>query len=129
MVIVHDVEVGPPTKIEPKKSAVIARAQAAIQARDLMSDPESPFAFEKLCTCTKKEKVENTRLYKAAVDLVADPADLDPETTEGFAIDAQSQLAKMGETSGEEVREDENDVDAEEAADDPIVDRTLQYLM
>jgi len=96
-VVVHDVNIGPPSKIEPKKSAVLARASAAIQARQLLDDPHSEFAFDKLCTCTKKEKVENTKRYREAVDLVTDETDLDPETAEGFAIKAQSKLAKMEE--------------------------------
>jgi hypothetical protein len=114
-VVVHDVNIGPPSKIEPKKSAVLARASASIQAQELLSDPHSEFAFDKLCTCTKKEKVENTKLYREAADLISDETDVDPETAEGFAIDAQSRLAKMGENVVDaEVEEDDDASDDEE---------------
>jgi hypothetical protein len=112
-VVVHDIDIGSPSKIEPKKSAVLARASAAIQARQLLGDPQSEFAFDKLCTCTKKDKVENVKLYRDAADLISDETDLDPETAEGFAIDGQSKLAKM-EESLVDVEVDEDDVSDEE---------------
>lgn len=96
--MVHDTDVGGPSIIMPKTSAALARASASIRAQAILEDPASEFFFDKICSCTKKEKAENPKVYQAAIDLISDPTDLDPETAEGFAINAQSQLMRLEET-------------------------------
>lgn len=93
-VTIHGIDVGPPGSIQPKTSPVLARAEASVSARKLLEDPMSEFFFEKLCTCSAEEKKQGAEVYQAAVDVVTDEGDLNPETVEGFAISAQDQLLR-----------------------------------
>jgi hypothetical protein len=115
-VVVHDIDIGPPVYIKPKTSAVLARAMASLSAKSLLEDPMSQFHFDKVCTCSRNEKAEKTKLYSAAADLVADENDLNTETVEGFAITAQSQLVQMGSDghSGGEVDDSESSENEDE---------------
>lgn len=101
-VVVHDIDIGTPAYIPPKTTSVLARATASLGAKALLEDPKSPFFFEKVCSCSSKDKVENAARYKAAGDLVADENDLNTETVEGFATSAQSELARMGDDKGDD---------------------------
>ncbi|PVG02206.1 hypothetical protein CPB86DRAFT_614430 [Serendipita vermifera] len=118
-VTVHDVDVGPATIIPAKSSVVLARAKASIQAQQLLEDPMSEFSFEKLCTCSQKEKADHASLYRAAGDLVLDDTDLNPETNEGFATDAQLLLLRQGDSEVPQFGENGDvDSDSDEVADD-----------
>ena len=118
-VVVHGVDIGPPAYIPPKTTAVLARAMASLSAKALLEDPDSPFHFDKLCTCSSTDKVENAAAYRAAADLATDENDLNTETVEGFATSAQSELARMsGGADSIEESGDEDDTDDESPVND-----------
>ncbi|KAG8834314.1 Dicer-like protein 1 [Serendipita sp. 399] len=115
-VVVHGVDVGSPTIIRPKASPVLGRATASVNARKLLEDPNSEFFFDKLCTCTLKQKKENPELYRAAIDLTSEEADLNLETVEGFATASQDLLIR------EAVGSAKQDDDEEESGQDDTVE-------
>ena len=107
-VTIHGIDIGPPGSIQPKTSPVLARAEASVSARKLLEDPTSEFFFDKVCTCSTEEKKTGAEVYQAAVDVVTDEFDLNPETVEGFATSARDQLLReyVG-VAGEEQQQNE----------------------
>jgi len=70
----------------------------------------SQFYFDKVCSCSRKEKAEKVKLYAVAADLATDENDLNVETAEGFATSAQNECIRLGDDAssgtGEEDAED-----------------------
>lgn len=109
----------------------MARATVSENARTLLEDSDSEFFFDKLCACTNEERSEGVAKSRAAADLVFEETHIDNETVEGFAVEAQDILWRMGGNPQLEIAdaEDEAGEDEEFALERQLIEERVLTVL
>ncbi|KAI0831673.1 hypothetical protein BC628DRAFT_1311344 [Trametes gibbosa] len=125
-VLVHGIAVAGPI---PAPNTSMAKGLAAEEARRVLDDPESPHYLPRTCVCGKEEMAVEEEEVAVEVAMDVDKAELDDETTQGFAtlaritLDEVEQPAPPAEGDDADVQQGEDEEELTLSPEVPAEDR------